>query len=149
MIPAKIVDFQKKHGQAFPPFRHIAGTDASALEVRLLSRLGLDSSATQAVQWSQLDSRLRGVAGFNANETGFRLEKVFEQLGIHPSHAVYVAWSNEPGNIDEMPFEQLCRIFSDVWWPSADDIDLFDDSLSWFVRIDHDGNVAMTGKGHH
>jgi hypothetical protein len=37
----------------------------------------------------------------------------------------------------------VAHYFSDLWYPGADDIDLFDASVSWVVAIRHDGAVSF------
>lgn len=41
-----------------------------------------------------------------------------------------------------MSINELDKYFYDIWFPIADDIDLFDKSLSWILSIRHDGCIT-------
>ena len=80
------------------------------------------------------------IDGCNAESDDFDLRNVLRDAGVtSPASSVYV-------NVDEMRKVRLDEIAEDLWsiWrPKADDIEIFDDSLSWILSIDHDGNVLI------
>jgi hypothetical protein len=43
--------------------------------------------------------------------------------------------------IDEIAFDDLATWFDDIWYPNSDDLDICDDTLSWVVSINHEGDV--------
>ena len=66
---------------------------------------------------------------------------MFSKLGIkHQSH-VFLNWYRFD-NIDEIEVDGLNTYFADIWYPSTDDIDLFDNTFKWIVSIRHDGQIS-------
>lgn len=108
----------------------------------LISRLRLHRSAGGRDIVEAIASRGRTVHGVNATNASFRLDQVFWQLNVHSAPQVYVNW-HQFDEVDEMPLRLLCDHFTDIWYPSSDDIDIFDDSLAWVVSVYHDGEVRM------
>ena len=39
--------------------------------------------------------------------------------------------------------KDLNKHFYDVWYPSSDDIELFDDTLDWIIFVRHYGGVQL------
>lgn len=65
-----------------------------------------------------------------------------ESIPTPLSSDVYIAWSG-CSCFDRIEWDDLLGLFEYVWYPSIDDIDLFDDSLGWFLSVDHDGMVFL------
>jgi hypothetical protein len=40
--------------------------------------------------------------------------------------------------------EDLSRYFDDIFYPGPDDIELFDETLKWFMLVDHEGAISIT-----
>ena len=57
-----------------------------------------------------------------------------------PAATVYINWRHFE-SLDEMAFVALAKYFDDIWYAGADDIDIFDDTLSWVLSVRHDGEV--------
>ena len=38
-------------------------------------------------------------------------------------------------------FAIVSKYFSDIWYPSTDDIDVFDSSVSWILSVNHEGEI--------
>jgi len=43
-------------------------------------------------------------------------------------------------NADE-EFDDLFKFFSDIWYPSLDDIEIFDINLNWIISVRHYGDI--------
>lgn len=80
--------------------------------------------------------------GGDANLDGFDLMALMGRVGIHPKASVYLNWYRFD-DIDVMSTDQLSRYFSDIWYPSVDDLDIFDDSLDWVLMVRHYGTVSL------
>ena len=63
-------------------------------------------------------------------------------LGLAPEPLVYVNWLRFD-DIDCLAFSDLARYFDDIWYPSADYIDIFDSSMSWVLSVDYLGFVRF------
>ena len=35
------------------------------------------------------------------------------------------------------------KYFDDIWYPDSDDIDIFDQTLSWILTVLHNGDVKI------
>ncbi|MBR3482957.1 MAG: hypothetical protein IKH45_08795 [Neisseriaceae bacterium] len=46
-------------------------------------------------------------------------------------------------DIDKMAVNDFIKYFDDIWYPVADDIDVFDKSCSWIMRIAHWGDIFV------
>lgn len=42
-----------------------------------------------------------------------------------------------------MSFVDLANFFDYIWFPSSDDVDIFDASFDWILSIDHAGFVKL------
>ena len=71
-----------------------------------------------------------------------KLQEIFVSINIIPKPHIYIAWDSF-NDVDTMPFDDFCKYFDDIWYPSADDIGVFDDSFSWFVIITHYGEILF------
>jgi len=81
------------------------------------------------------------IDGVDANDDGFSFSDVLKSLCIEPNANVYINWYRFD-NVDEISIKNLTEYFDDIWFPSSDDIDVFDDSFSWIVSVSHDGKVS-------
>ncbi|HEV7224714.1 MAG TPA: hypothetical protein VGN42_18530 [Pirellulales bacterium] len=82
--------------------------------------------------------------GLNALDEGFDLSRVFEALDIWPDDSVYINWHRFNANeIDAITVADLTLYFDDIWYPSSDDIDIFDDTLCWVLVVSHEGMIGF------
>lgn len=142
----KIDEYQRVMGRQFPPFRALSRTEARDLGRVLLSRLGF-SGPLDARLWSAVTSALQTVP-CNACDNAFSLDIAFSLAGVVPSSELYVWWQQEEEEIiDVFTTRDAVRLFKEIWRPSSDDIDLFDGSLTWMLRVDHGGFVSLIDSG--
>lgn len=71
---------------------------------------------------------------FNALDDGFELKKVFQSIGVGQEECVYINWYRFD-DIDQMRFDDLNKYFDDFWYPSSDDISIFDSKISWVLGL--------------
>ena len=82
-----------------------------------------------------------GFLFFIETESEFQLIEVLKNLSIEPLENIYINWYKFD-NIDIVKLLDLNNYFFDIWFPNSDDIEIFDDSLSWIISVRHDGNVS-------
>lgn len=63
-------------------------------------------------------------------------------LDIELSSQVLIDWSSQ-SNIDRLKWDDFTERFHDIWYPSSEDIDVFDESLSWIMSVSHDGVLCL------
>ncbi len=141
----KIDNLLRDHpGVPLPHFMPLADSEACALLQKLALKSDRPDGTARDVTW-WLSQRATSLAGIDLDQSQVCLTELFERSNIVPSAAVYVQWS--PKEIDRFQTEDLGAYFYDVWYPSADDIEIFDDSLSWMMFIRHYGGVEIWRAG--
>ena len=137
----KIEHFSKVHnGLSFPWFHSLTVDEKQLMQNRLLKKLSMTEDKNTLNLVCTLSEIGKVHQGFNAQDKNFDLIKVFESLGIHTSDCVYINWYRFD-QVDKIKLVDLAKYFDDIWYPSSDDLDIFDDNLSWFISISHEGEV--------
>jgi hypothetical protein len=72
----------------------------------------------------------------------FKLIDTLNLLKVNPQTNVYINWYRFDV-IDIFNINDIDKYFFDIWYPSSDDIDIFDESLDWIISIRHDGSVSF------
>ena len=140
----KIAHFERDNpGRLFPEFRSLSPTEVQAIQRKLLGRFGIDSSESVASFLNLIASNEQFVAGVNAEHSDFCLRSVLLAEGIQPESKLFVNWDRY-NSIDEFQTADLSTYFDYVWYPGSDDIDIFDNTMSWILSVRHDGAVSLT-----
>lgn len=139
----KLQIFEDEHrGQSFPWFVSLQPAAAEQLRRSIARKAGLEQQTTGSRLLEALFSKTHTVECANARSEDFDLFAVLHPLGINPYSEVYINW-NDFVTIDRMRFEDLARHFDYVWYPGPDDVEIFDDSLSWLLFVDHSGFLRV------
>lgn len=136
----KIENFEQVHGaNSFPAFRSLAKEEASHILMSLKRRAGLPDELNAQDVLHAIDQRSVVVDGVDATQDAFDLRAVLGRLRFSAAK-VFVNWDRFD-RIDEFEIEDLCNFFSDIFYPSADDVEILDLNLTWLVSIRHYGAV--------
>lgn len=139
----KISHFERdKPGEVFPKFEPLGSDEVSRIRKDLGYQFGLDEWVESLTLMRHLLTASQPVEGFDAKTGEFDLSKVAQSLGITPKRSVFINWDRFE-TVDRMAFADLSTYFHDIWYPSADDIEVFDDTLSWILFINHSGTVRI------
>lgn len=122
--------------------RHLSNQETEALRARLAPKIDLHSADPSVTLVKSLRARSRALQGPRADEIAFDLRAIFYTSKLLPNERVYINW-HRFDDVDEVELKQLCRLFDEFWYPAADDINIFDDTLNWVVSIDHEGTVYL------
>ena len=141
MEAVKIVLFEQEHAGPFPPYRPLPPAEGRALQARLARRFGLTASHAAGEFARALSSRQTYYPEANA-EQDFALLTTLTALGVAPGPELFTNWARFE-EVDAFQTADVARYFDDLWYPVADDIDLFDASLSWLVSFRHDGVISV------
>jgi hypothetical protein len=143
MHAIKIVNYEKEYGtNTFKPYTSMEKHDVVKLKEKIAVMLGLTvavSSVTLCVHIYESSDLLPNV---NAMDDSFCLQSVFDKLSIDPSDVIYVDWDGFK-DVDIFATTDLTTVFSDIWYPSSDDIFLIDPLVNWIVTVDHEGLVKF------
>lgn len=78
----------------------------------------------------------------DANDKAFHLAEVWKSAGIAPTDNILLSF-DAMKSIDRMRRVDVERYFTDVWYPTSDDLYIFDESMSWLMYVHHDGYIYI------
>jgi hypothetical protein len=124
---------------SFPWFRSLDKIEGEELFQKLLKRHEVFESKSLADLVILLWDKKKPVDDMNAEDKNFDLAKVVNSIGIEPNEKVFISWSIF--EVDQVHFTDLVKYFDDFWYPSSDDIEIFDSTQNWVIFVDHGGNL--------
>ena len=135
MDQIKLENFRKEYGFDMPVIRSLLPGECLKIRENLLHKFSLDDvdEFFKIDKFSRLD-------GFNADEENFDLKAVFGKLNIATPNEICINF-NKFESIDILHFDDLSKFFSDIWYPSLDDIEIFDINLSFIFSVRHYGAI--------
>jgi hypothetical protein len=144
MIAAfKIEYFRRDHpDQEFPWFRQLSSDDSQRLLHAFSTRLGLPDHTDARAVLSKLFENAVPIEDGDANQDGFDIQSLMYVHGFMPGELLYVDWGRFD-RIYQMKRDDVAQYFDDLWYPSSDDLSIFDDTCSWIIFIDHHGSVSI------
>ena len=136
MDQIKLENFRKEYGFEMPIIRSLPAGECLKIRENLLHKFSLNDidEFFKIDKFSKLD-------GFNADEENFDLKTAFSKLGIATQNEICINF-NKFESIDIFRFGDLDKFFSDIWYPSLDDIEIFDLNLNWIVSVRHYGGIC-------
>ena len=138
----KIEHFQKENpNEQFPYHRHLSDSEESALREKLFEKFGLNAASSPMDMFDAIDLIARDVG--DANPDDFSLLEIIKTQEIECEENVFVSWYRFD-DIDEFHLKELSKYFDDIWYPSSDDIEIFDRTCSWLISVRHDGAVFLS-----
>lgn len=143
MDTVKLEDFVRDHpGEAFPEYRTLSEQDAAKIRRVIASKLGLAPNVTPLELVCEVADKGITVPRINAEDRTPDFRAPLYEAGVIPKDEVLINWYRFD-RIDEMTLNDFSRYFGDLWYPAADNIDLFDQSLIWILSIDYSGTVSL------
>lgn len=135
MDQIKLENFRKEHGFDMLIIRSLSAAECLEIRENLLYKFSLQNidEFFKIDKFSRLD-------GFNADEANFDIKAVFSKLNIATPNEICINF-NKFESIDIFRFGDLDKFFSDIWYPSLDDIEIFDLNLNWIVSVRHYGAI--------
>ena len=135
MDQIKLENFRKEHGFDMLIIRSLPAGECLKIRENLLHKFSLQNidEFFKIDKFSRLD-------GFNADEANFDLNALFSELDIATPNEICINF-NKFESIDILRFDDLSKFFSDIWYPSLDDIEIFDINLSFIISVRHYGEI--------
>jgi len=133
----KISLFEREHELSFPKYKTLSNIETQKLVDNLTEKYSINTSNLVLA----LASKQIFYDETNGLE-GFELKKILANLGIKSSREIFINFYKFE-KIDVLNIDDLDKYFYDIWFPSSDDIDLFDESLDWILSIRHDGCISF------
>jgi hypothetical protein len=139
----KIEHFEREHGiGSFPQLRQLKNEEAGNLETFLKRRIGLPIQLSASELFNFIDQKAVAIEGVDATDDAFDLKSILDKLNFS-SAGCFVLFANWLGfqEVDELAGEDVCHYFSDIYYPSADDMVIVGANLMWLMVITHDGEA--------
>jgi hypothetical protein len=138
----KIEHFKSEHpDHEFPSIGPIAERDIESLRERWFGNLDAEPDTDPLKVLTAIDSRSEPVPG-TADEESFNLRNTLERLGVSAADTVYINWDRFD-TIDAIALRDLSDHFQFIWYPGADDIEIFDATCTWMLLVRHYGGVQI------
>ena len=122
----------------FPDYKIICEAEMLNVQNQLKERFLLNKNSDLLALVEMIDSKMSIVNKCDARDDSFSLIRVMSKLEICPNEDIFINWYRFD-DIDSMKILDLDHHFSDIWYPSSDDVEIFDETLSWMISIRHDG----------
>ena len=135
MDQIKLENFRKEYGFKMPIIRSLSAGECLKIRENLLHKFSLDD----VDEFFKIDKFSR-FDGFNADEEKFDLKAAFRKLNIATPNEICINF-NKFESIDILHFDDLLKFFSDIWYPSLDDVEIFDLNLSFIFSVRHYGVI--------
>lgn len=143
MEQVKIDNFIRENTRKdFPSYTPIANQECIDIRFSLAKNLMLSPLSDNATLVNEVDKKGKICSGIRGDSHDFDLKKVFSSLDICWSDYVYLNWYRYD-DIDKMKFIDIANYFDDLWYPDADDIDIFDETLTWIFSVSHSGQIKI------
>jgi hypothetical protein len=133
----KISLFESEHKTSFPEYETLNQSECQSIATELSNRYKINISNPGV----ELASKQSFYDKCNALDR-FDLINTLTDLGIEPNGKLFINWDRFE-KIDVFDIDDVDRYFNNMWFPSSDDIDLFDDGLSWILSVRHDGCISI------
>ena len=121
----KLVNFKHEHNTNMPIVRSIEGSECEAVCRSLFRNWHVNTleefSKKEEQEFVLLDD-------INAEDDDLDWNKVFNSIGIPVPNEVFINFERF-NSIDVFLFKDFCKYFGDIWYPAADDIEVFDASF--------------------
>lgn len=143
MDQIKIDNYLRENpGQEFPSYEVLERESCEHIRSSLFEKLRLDPLLGSLKLVNEVD-RLGDICdGIRCDEEYFDLKKALLSLGLECPEFVCINWYRYD-DIDKMKFVDVVNNFDDIWYPDADDIDIFDESLKWVLSVSHSGRIKI------
>jgi len=139
MMNANLAKLEETYPNGIPTHVMLNEEEGEALIRSLLMRIGVEPDDPRLpVVYEQL---LNPVDCVNAKSSGFDLAAVLHALGVRPNRDVYLYWPLYDDPTDRLALDIASANFRKIWSPGRDDLEIFDDTMTWILSIYHNGDV--------
>ena len=133
----KIDLFEKETGNLFPPILKLNKTDCNICYHHFQEMIHVYNSNVSVFE--NFQSNALFIEKYNALDENFNILDVFTELKLS-SNVIYVDW-DEFQTIDKFQTLDFSNYFSDIWFPSSDNIIIFPEDMTILIMIRHDGAI--------
>lgn len=132
----KIEQFEQENGVgSFPHFKSLTAEECEQVRRRIALSLGLEPNVDSKILLEKIFS-LRINRMVNFVNGALDLASELASISVDAESLVFINWYRFD-DIDQIKLGDLSIHFNDIWHPIADDIEIFDSTLSWVASISH------------
>jgi hypothetical protein len=125
----------------FPDFQEIPSEECKSLSLEI-SKKFLNEAFSGLDLLTQLFKKAVRIENVNAASECFSLIETLQKQEITFTETGYIDWYRLD-RTTKMRIQDISSCFEYLYFPSADDIQIFDSSISWLMFIEHDGEVYI------
>lgn len=143
MEQVKIDNFYRESPEGnYPEFVTLDRESCEDIRALLSEKLRLKASADNTTLVNLIDRLGKTYEELSCNDSNFNLNIVLSALDIDWPEYVFINW-HRFDSIDKLKLCDLINYFDDIWYPEVDDIDIFDDTLTWVLSVTHYGHLKV------
>lgn len=143
----KLKHFAEEHPGKQLPVQRGSHEEVATVRALLLRRLGLPDATDGLALVETVEARSVPVEDHDASRNDFDLARLLVDLvGINLDDDVFLNWYRFD-QLDRMRAVELAQFFDDVWYPSADDLDVIDPRCRWILSVSHHGGIRILRLG--
>ena len=133
----KLDNFKTTYHKSMPVEKSLSKNESEAISTSLFQKLNLKKTD----YFQEKESCNFNIIGhLNAGTYYINWDEVFQKMKLSVPREIYINEHNFE-NLDIMLFDNFKKYFTDIWYPAADDIEIFDATLNWIIVIRHFGTV--------
>lgn len=143
MEKIKLDNFSNEYpGRDFPEYVSLSKSACSDIAQSIQEKFALANATDRLTLVKAIDALAKPCEVASHVGEDFDLNALLNACGINAADVVYINW-HRYDKIDRLKRYDLASRFYDIWYPDVDDIDVFDDSLSWILSVRHDGYIKL------
>ena len=143
MEKIKLDNFSNEYpGRDFPEYVSLSKSACSDIAQSIQEKFALANGTDGLTLVKAIDALARPCEVASHVGEDFDLNALLNACGIDAADVIYINW-HRYDKIDRLKRCDLASHFYDIWYRDVDDIDVFDDSLSWILSVRHDGYIKL------
>ena len=133
----KLENFKKEYGFKMPLVKTMSFDECRIIRESILLKFNIDKLDNFFIIEEENFIKIENV---NAEDKNLDWFKLLNHINIPIPHEIYINF-NRFDKVDVIHFKDFDKYFSDIWYPSSDDIEIFDITNNWFVSVRHYGAI--------
>ncbi len=126
----------------FPAFSSLDVNEISDIQKKLKRGLFNEKNIGDIDLLKVIHEKSKFIHNIDIDKNNFNLFELIQKCSLSVKKNIYINWY-QFDEIDKMKLLDLSNNFFDIWYPSSDDIEIFDDSCKWVLSVSHHGKVYL------
>lgn len=134
----KLKNFNEEYGFDIPTLKKISLEECEKIRSKLFSIYNIENID---VILKEMYNNCYPIKKVDYEGENFDFNDLFVELDINIPKKIFINWQKFD-DIDIISYDVFNKYFFDIWYPIADDIEIFNNDLKWMISIRHDGLVG-------